>query len=119
MAEHFHALKVAEVVPETAEARSIRFAVPQALKSAFRFRAGQHLTLRATIAGEEVRRNYSLCTAEGSGDLMVTVKQIAGGVFSNWVAEVLKPGDTLDVMTPHGSFTVTIRSPLPSAVHSE
>ncbi len=105
MAEHFHALTVAGIVPETAEARSIRFAVPDALTAAFRFRAGQHLTLRATIGGEEVRRNYSLCTAEGSGDVMVTVKQIAGGVFSNWVAETLKPGDTLDVMPPHGSFT--------------
>ena len=105
MAEHFHALRVAEIVPETAEARSIRFTVPDELRDAFRFRAGQHLTLRAMIGGEEVRRNYSLCTAEGSGDLMVTVKQIAGGLFSNWVAETLKPGDTLDVMTPHGSFT--------------
>jgi ring-1,2-phenylacetyl-CoA epoxidase subunit PaaE len=36
---------------------------------------------------------------------MVTVKQIAGGVFSNWVAGNLKAGDTIDVMTPHGSFT--------------
>ncbi len=105
MAEHFHALTVAEIVPETAEARSIRFAVPDDLRGAYRFRAGQHLTLRATIAGEEVRRNYSLCTAEGSGDLMVTVKQIAGGLFSNWVTKALKAGDTLDVMTPHGSFT--------------
>jgi ring-1,2-phenylacetyl-CoA epoxidase subunit PaaE len=105
VAEHFHALTVAEIVPETAEARSIRFAVPDDLRDAYRFRAGQHLTLRAEIGGEEVRRNYSLCTAEGSGDLMVTVKQIAGGVFSNWVAAELKPGDTLDVMPPHGSFT--------------
>ena len=36
---------------------------------------------------------------------MVTVKRIAGGVFSNWVGDTLKPGDTIDVMPPHGSFT--------------
>ncbi|MEO7241156.1 MAG: 2Fe-2S iron-sulfur cluster-binding protein [Sphingomicrobium sp.] len=106
MAEHFHRLTVADIVPETDDARSIRFAVPPELKEAFRFRAGQHLTLRAEIGGEEVRRNYSLCTAPADGDLMVTVKQIAGGVFSNWIAGELKPGDALDVMTPHGSFTV-------------
>jgi ring-1,2-phenylacetyl-CoA epoxidase subunit PaaE len=106
MAEHFHRLTVAEVVPETDEARSIRFAVPDELREVFRFRAGQHLTLRADIGGEEVRRNYSLCTAPADGDIMVTVKQIADGVFSNWVAAELKPGDELDVMTPHGSFTV-------------
>ena len=105
MAEHFHRLRVTEVVPETDEANSIRFDVPPGLEEAFRFRAGQHLTLRADIAGEEVRRNYSLCTAPFENDLMVTVKRIAGGVFSNWVADNLKAGDTIDVMTPHGSFT--------------
>ncbi|MGI8931941.1 MAG: 1,2-phenylacetyl-CoA epoxidase subunit PaaE [Sphingomicrobium sp.] len=105
MAEHFHALRVVEVVRETEDANSIRFEVPDELQAAFRFKAGQHLTLRADIAGEEVRRNYSLCTAPADGDLMVTVKQIAGGVFSNWVADNVTAGDTLDVMTPHGSFT--------------
>jgi ring-1,2-phenylacetyl-CoA epoxidase subunit PaaE len=106
MAEHFYPLRVAEVVPETDEAHSIRFEVPAELSEAFRFRAGQHLTLRADIGGEEVRRNYSLCTAPADGDLMVTVKRIAGGVFSNWVGDNLKAGDVIDVMTPHGSFTV-------------
>ena len=105
MAEHFYPLRVAEIVPETDEANSIRFEVPDELKDAFRFRAGQHLSVRATINGEEVRRNYSLCTAPADGDLMVTVKRIGGGVFSNWIGDQLKAGDTLDVMTPHGSFT--------------
>jgi len=105
MAEHFHALRVAEIVPETDEANSILFEVPEELKSAFRFKAGQHLTLRADIGGEEIRRNYSLCVAPEADEIRVTVKRIAGGVFSNWVGDELKPGDTLDVMTPHGSFT--------------
>ncbi len=105
MAEHFHALKVAEIVPETEDANSIRFEVPAELADAFNFKAGQHLTLRADIGGEEVRRNYSLCVAPSDGELKVTVKRIAGGVFSNWVGDSLKSGDTLDVMTPHGSFT--------------
>ena len=105
MAEHFYALRVAEIVPETDDANSIQFEVPAGLESAFAFRAGQHLTLKADIGGEEVRRNYSLCVAPHEGQLKVTVKRIAGGVFSNWVGDQLKPGDTLDVMTPHGSFT--------------
>ena len=105
MSVHFHALRVAEIVPETAEANSIRFEIPPALREAFAFRAGQHLTLRATIDGAEVRRNYSLCTAPAEGDWMVTVKRIGGGVFSNWVGDQLKAGDTIDVMVPHGSFT--------------
>ena len=105
MAEHFHRLSVAEIVPETDEANSIRFEIPKELEEAFRFKAGQHLTLRAEISGEEVRRNYSLCTAPFEMDWMVTVKRIAGGLFSNWVGDNLKAGDVLDVMPPHGSFT--------------
>ena len=105
MADHFHALRVAEIVPETDEANSIRFELPPELRDTFAFRAGQHLTLRAMLGGEEVRRNYSLCTAPFENELMVTVKRIAGGVFSNWVGDNLKRGDMIDVMTPHGSFT--------------
>jgi len=105
MAEHFHALRVAEIVPETSEANSIRFELPPELRERFAFRAGQHLTLRATIDGEEVRRNYSLCTAPDDNDWIVTVKRIGGGLFSNWVGNKLKVGDALEVMPPHGSFT--------------
>jgi ring-1,2-phenylacetyl-CoA epoxidase subunit PaaE len=105
MAEHFHALRIAEIVPETNEANSLRFEIPPELRDKFAFRAGQHLTLRATLNGEEVRRNYSLCTAPDSDDWLVTVKRIGGGLFSNWVGDELKPGDTIDVMAPHGSFT--------------
>jgi len=106
MAEHFYKLRVAEIAPETDEANSIRFEIPEGLEEVFRFRAGQHLTLRTELGGEEIRRNYSLCVAPDEGQLKVTVKRIAGGVFSNWVGDNLKVGDTLDVMTPHGSFTI-------------
>jgi ring-1,2-phenylacetyl-CoA epoxidase subunit PaaE len=105
MSVHFHALKVAEIVLETAEASSIRFEISSELRETFAFKAGQHLTLRATINGEEVRRNYSLCTAPAENDWMVTVKRIGGGLFSNWVGDRLKAGDTVEVMVPHGSFT--------------
>ncbi len=105
MSARFYPLVVAEIVPETAEANSIRFEITEELQRTFAFRAGQHLTLKADIDGEEVRRSYSLCTAPDEQDWMVTVKRIAGGVFSNWVGDMLKPGDTLDVMPPHGSFT--------------
>jgi ring-1,2-phenylacetyl-CoA epoxidase subunit PaaE len=105
MSVNFHSLEVAEIIAETPDAKSIRFAVPDALRSAFAFKPGQHLTIRAEIGGEEVRRNYSLCVAPVEGELKVTVKRIAGGLFSNWANETLKPGDRLDVMEPHGSFT--------------
>jgi ring-1,2-phenylacetyl-CoA epoxidase subunit PaaE len=105
MSVGFHRLEVADMVPETADAASIRFHVPEELRETFRFRPGQHLTLRAEIGGEEVRRNYSLCVAPADGEVKVTVKRIAGGIFSNWANENLRPGIALDVMPPHGSFT--------------
>ena len=105
MSARFYPLEVAEIVAETADANSIRFAVPHELRDIFAYRAGQHLTLKADIAGEDVRRNYSLCVAPQEGQLKVTVKRIAGGVFSNWANDNLAPGDRLEVMPPHGSFT--------------
>jgi ring-1,2-phenylacetyl-CoA epoxidase subunit PaaE len=105
MSVSFHSLTVADVVDETAEARSIRFNVPEDLRETFKFKPGQHLTLKAEIEGEEIRRNYSLCVAPQDDEVMVTVKRIAGGAFSNWANDNLKPGTVLDVMAPHGSFT--------------
>ncbi len=105
MSVGFHPLRVAETVPETAEAMSIRFDIPEELRETFRFKPGQHLTLRAELGGEEVRRNYSLCVAPQDDQVKVTVKRIAGGIFSNWANEHLKPGDLIEAMPPHGSFT--------------
>jgi len=100
----FHKLRVAEVKRETPDAVSVRLELPEHLRETFRFRAGQHLTFRREIGGEEVRRNYSLCVAPDEGVLKIGVKHIAGGVFSGWVNTELKAGDELDVMAPHGSF---------------
>ena len=105
MSVGFHRLRIAEITPETAEAASIRFDVPEDLRETFRFKPGQHLTLMAEIGGEEIRRNYSLCVAPQDDEVKVTVKRIAGGVFSNWANDNLRPGDEIDVMPPHGSFT--------------
>jgi ring-1,2-phenylacetyl-CoA epoxidase subunit PaaE len=105
---HFYPLKIAEVVPETADAVSLRFEVPPELESVFRFKPGQHLTLRANIDGTEVRRNYSLCTAPDERDWVVTIKRMPGGFFSQWAPQNLKAGDVLEVMEPHGSFTTDL-----------
>lgn len=105
MTSGFHPLRVAEVRRETSDAVSLRFDLPAELGPVFRFQAGQHLTLRAELQGEEVRRNYSLCTAPHERELRVAVKRIAGGAFSTWVNVGLEPGAVIEVMPPHGSFT--------------
>jgi ring-1,2-phenylacetyl-CoA epoxidase subunit PaaE len=105
MSASFHILRIAEVIEETADAKSIRFELPEELRQEFSFKPGQHLTLKADIQGEDIRRTYSLCVAPQDGELKVTVKRIGGGVFSNWANDNLKPGNELEVMAPHGSFT--------------
>ena len=82
------------------------FAVPTGLAEAYRFDPGQHLTLRTVLGGVETRRSYSICTGPDDDDLRVVVKQQEGGLFSNWINETAKVGDTIDVMTPQGRFGI-------------
>jgi ring-1,2-phenylacetyl-CoA epoxidase subunit PaaE len=102
----FHILPVAKVDRETRDAITITFDVPLALREHFRFEAGQHLTLRADIDGEDVRRSYSICAAVGE-PLRIAVKRAPGGVFSAWANDVLRPGAKLNVMAPLGRFCVS------------
>ncbi len=101
----FHALTVAEVRRETRDAVSIRFDVPDDLAEVFAFQAGQYLTLRAEIGGEDLRRNYSICAAPLDGQLRIAVKALPGGRFSTFANEVLREGDRIDVMPASGHFT--------------
>lgn len=103
----FHALTVADVRRETADSVSIRLAVPEALKAAFAFRPGQYLTLRTIIGGEEIRRSYSICSGLDDGELRVGVRKVAGGAFSTFANENLRPGDLLEAMPPEGRFTLS------------
>jgi ring-1,2-phenylacetyl-CoA epoxidase subunit PaaE len=105
-APEFHRLIVARIRQETPDAVSIVFAVPEHLREAYRFTPGQYLTLRATIDGEDLRRSYSICSGLDDGELRVAVKRVEGGVFSNWLNDTLRPGDTMEVMTPMGRFGV-------------
>src|SRR6185503_1361486 len=58
----FHPLRVADVEQLTADAVAVTFDVPPELAADYVFAPGQHLTLRAVVDGEEVRRSYSLCS---------------------------------------------------------
>jgi ring-1,2-phenylacetyl-CoA epoxidase subunit PaaE len=104
----FHPLTIASVSQETRDAVTLTFAVPPALGDAFRFVQGQHLTLRADVGGEHVRRSYSICSAVQDDTLRIAVKKTPGGVFSTWANEHLKQGATIDVMPPMGHFNVAL-----------
>jgi len=104
MSFQFHPLKVRDLRQETADTVSISFEVPENERTAFRFKQGQHLTIKVEINGEEVRRSYSICTGTQENDLRVAVKKVESGIFSTWANEQLKVGDCLDVMPPQGHF---------------
>lgn len=109
MAE-FHNIKVADIYKETEDTSVVTFEIPVELHSVFKFRQGQHLTLKKDIGGEDVRRSYSLCSSPMDKQWKVAVKQIPGGKFSTYVNEELQTGDALEVMAPSGMFGVPVQS---------
>ncbi|WP_204800554.1 fatty acid desaturase [Mycobacterium riyadhense] len=99
-----HRIPVASVDPITADSTLVTFAVPEALRDAFRFDPGQHVTVRTDLGGQGIRRNYSICAPATRAQLRIAVKHIPGGAFSTFVANDLKAGDVLELMTPTGRF---------------
>jgi ring-1,2-phenylacetyl-CoA epoxidase subunit PaaE len=106
----FHSLTVRRVTPDTPEAVVVTFDVPESLQPVFGFTQGQYLTLRKDIDGQDLRRSYSICAGVDDGELRVGVRKVRGGVFSNWINESLRPGDTVNVMAPQGRFFVPIEA---------
>lgn len=96
-----HPLRVASIDRLTDDALALTFDVPDRLRAAYAFRPGQHLTL---VGADGNRRSYSLCVAPSAGVWRIGVKQLPGGAFSQGVLPRLRVGDTLEVMTPSGSF---------------
>ncbi|MGZ4742913.1 MAG: 1,2-phenylacetyl-CoA epoxidase subunit PaaE [Oryzihumus sp.] len=105
----FHTLTVADVERLTDDAVAVSFDVPGDRAAEFAFEPGQHLTLRATINGEDVRRSYSICLPRSEalrrGQVRVVAARVDGGLMSTWLGESVKPGDEIEVMTPLGGFT--------------
>ncbi|OEK06109.1 flavodoxin reductase [Flavivirga aquatica] len=100
----FHKLAIKAIQRETDKAISISFNVPQNLKEAYNFKAGQYITLKTTINGNEVRRDYSLCVSPKSNELKIAIKEVKDGTFSAYANNELKVGDTLEVAPPKGRF---------------
>ncbi|SDX45524.1 ring-1,2-phenylacetyl-CoA epoxidase subunit PaaE [Hydrobacter penzbergensis] len=105
MSSHFHPLAVKEIRKETNDCVSIRFDIPDPLKPIFQYKQGQHITLRAFVNGQELRRSYSLCSSPLDCDeFRIAVKKIDQGLFSAFANEQLKVGDVLELMPPMGNF---------------
>jgi 3-ketosteroid 9alpha-monooxygenase subunit B len=107
----FHELRIARVVRETAEASTFVLDVPDALHDAYAYRSGQFLTFRVSVDGATHLRSYSMSSSPAVDDeLRVTVKRVPGGVVSNWMNDVLAPGDAIEATCPAGVFCLTPRT---------
>ncbi|MDH3649135.1 MAG: FAD-binding oxidoreductase, partial [Saprospiraceae bacterium] len=105
MSKRFFPLEICTVIRETKDAVTICLDIPKDLQESFGFQAGQHLTVKAEIEGEEVRRNYSLSSAPHEDKICFTVKHVVNGRFSSYANGHLRAGMNLDVMPPIGKFT--------------
>jgi ring-1,2-phenylacetyl-CoA epoxidase subunit PaaE len=105
----FHKIKVKDIYKETADTSVVTFDIPEDLQDDFKFHQGQHLTLKAGINDEDVRRSYSLCSSPLESKWQVAVKQIPGGKFSTYINESVKTGDILEIMAPSGTFGVDVK----------
>ena len=90
------------------DAVALGFAVPDTLRAEYDFMAGQHIAVRAIFDGQEERRTYSIANPEGSDQLRIGVRVQSGGRMAQYLAGGLHVGDTLDVLTPNGSFHTQI-----------
>ncbi len=100
-------MKIAAVLRETADATSFVLDVPDGLAESYSYRAGQFLTFRVELDGVTHARSYSMSSSPLLDERMrVTVKRVPGGVVSNWMNDVLAPGDEIAATVPAGSFVV-------------
>jgi ring-1,2-phenylacetyl-CoA epoxidase subunit PaaE len=106
VAADFQPLRISAARLAQGDALVLTFDVPQDARAAYAFKPGQHVALRTTIDGQEVRRNYSICVGPNA-PLQVAIKRVADGIFSSWAHAQLKAGMTVDVMPPSGRFILT------------
>ena len=101
----FYKLQIKDIKRETPSSISVAFNIPNELKSAYKFTAGQYINLKLTLDGQEIRRAYSICSSQNSGELRIAIKSVQNGHFSKFANENLKVGDILEVGQPEGKFT--------------
>jgi ring-1,2-phenylacetyl-CoA epoxidase subunit PaaE len=107
MSTHYEKVRVKQVRRETDDCVSILLDVPETLKEKFSYLPGQHISLRATINNEDVRRSYSLCSSPLHNEWRIAVKKVDGGLFSMFANHTLNAGDEIELMPPSGHFVLS------------
>lgn len=108
MSAAFHTLIVSDKIQETKDTVTLAFNIPTTLKEIFQFQAGQYLTLKFDINGVEARRAYSMSSSPLESKIAITIKRVKGGLVSNYIHDLVKVGDSIEIMPPTGKFTPNI-----------
>jgi len=103
-------LKILDIRNETPDCISVSFHIPEEWKEEFQYKAGQNLTLRSSIKGEEIRRSYSICSSPHEDELRVAIKKVEDGLFSSHAHETFKKSVVLDVLAPTGNFYLPLQA---------
>jgi ferredoxin-NADP reductase len=94
---------VVELVEETPRTTSVALDLPDWPGH----RAGQHVDVRLTAEdGYQAQRSYSIASAPGEADLVLTVERLDDGEVSPYLVDDLRPGDTLELRGPVGGYFV-------------
>jgi ferredoxin-NADP reductase len=102
--DHFAPLRIKRVVRETSDAVSLILDVPAHCSQKYRYEAGQFLTLRVTVDGQDLRRCYSMSSAPVEDDMQITIKRDPGGLVSNWLNDTASEGGEIHAAPPEGRF---------------
>ena len=102
MSNRFFPLHLRKKQLQTDDAAVFLFEKPD--HEAFRFEAGQYITVKVDINGQSERRAYSLCTSPDDAEMGFCVKRLSGGKVSNYLLDKVQEGQILDIMPPEGRF---------------
>jgi ring-1,2-phenylacetyl-CoA epoxidase subunit PaaE len=104
----FHPATINRKETETADSYVLTLSVPEDVRDEFVYEQGQHLPVRAFLNDKSVRRTYSICSSVNDAELRLGVRIQEGGLFSNYIADKLEVGDTLEIMPPYGHFNTPL-----------
>jgi len=100
----FYSLTIDKISRLTPNSVAVSFVIPEELENKFAFEAGQYITIKHKVDGEEVRRAYSISSSPKDKQITIGIKKVPEGRFSTYANTSLQEGDQLLVMPPEGRF---------------
>ncbi|MDR2122459.1 MAG: 2Fe-2S iron-sulfur cluster binding domain-containing protein [Flavobacteriaceae bacterium] len=106
---NFYSLTVQNVEKLTSGSIRVDLDIPEELKTVFSWKSGQFLRFKFEIDGQNIEREYSICTAPHEGYISIAVKETSNPFVSGYVQKNVKTGDSLQISAPMGTFGIPSR----------